>query len=83
MSQSAINFDRLDTEAGLGAALSATIGRDLFKGLTDPTERQAAARIVIIMRRLEADYGRAYEAIYGEPLPVRRRLTLPIASKKR
>lgn len=82
MSQHALQFDRLDSEIGLATALHAKTGRDLFKGVTEPADRQAAARIAIVMNRLEGEFGATYESIYGEPLPEKRRLEQPIEPKK-
>ena len=74
MSQYAMQFEQLDGEIGLAQALRAKTGRDLFAGLTDKADRQAAARISIIMNRLESEFGAAYLKVYGEPLPERQRI---------
>ena len=76
-SQNAFAFNRLDDEIGLAVAIHAKTGRDLFAGVTDPKDRQAAARIAIVMNRLEAQFGEAYARIYGEPLPERTRIGQP------
>jgi hypothetical protein len=72
--QNAFQFNHLTSEIGLANALFAKTGRDLFKGLTTTADRKAAARIAIVMNRLEAEFGSAYQALYGEPLPVRARI---------
>ena len=74
MSQYSIEFAQFDSELGLAEALLAKTGKDLFKGLTHPADRQAAARISIIMNRLEAEFGPAYLKVYGEQLPQRQRI---------
>lgn len=81
MSQAAFNFRQLQSEIGLAAALHAKTGRDLFAGLTNPKDRQAAARIAIVMNRLEAEFGGAYQSVYGEALPERHRI-IPEPSKQ-
>jgi len=73
--QKRFDFSNLDAELGLAKALRERTGRDLFEGRTTPADRQAAARIAIIMNRLEAEFGAAYQRIYGEPLPERRPVT--------
>jgi hypothetical protein len=73
-SQNAFPFNRLDSELGLARAIHAKTGRDLFAGVTDAKDRQAAARIAIVMNRLEGEFGDAYARIYGETLPERQRL---------
>lgn len=73
--QKRFDFNQLDAEIGLAKALRERTGRDLFEGRTTPADRQAAARIAIIMNRLEAEFGAAYQRIYGEPLPERQILT--------
>lgn len=67
-------FLALDSEIELAAALIARTGRDLFAGVTDPTERKARARICIVINKLDAEFmgGRTFcqvfESIYSEPL---------------
>lgn len=61
-------------DAQLAAELRRRTGRDLFAGLVLRADRQAAARIAIVMNRLEAEFGADYERVYGEPIPQRRRL---------
>jgi hypothetical protein len=67
--QSAFQFNHLTSEMGLANGIFAKTGRDLFAGLTTPQDRKAAARIAIVMNRLESEFGAAYQSIYGEPLP--------------
>lgn len=81
--QRALNFNRLDDEIGLARAIHAKTGRDLFKGQTNPVDRQAAARIAIIVNKLEREFGAAYARIYGEALPERVRITAPKTEKGR
>lgn len=78
----AFQFAHLDTEIGLADSLFAKTGRDLFKGVTEPADRKAAARIAIVMNDLEAEFGGAYEKIYGEPLPEKRRINPPKGKSK-
>jgi hypothetical protein len=73
-SQNAFQFNHFDDEAGLARAIHAKTGRDLFAGVTDAKDRQAAARIAIVMNRLEGEFGDAYARIYGEPIPLRKRI---------
>lgn len=81
-SQNAFQFNRLTSEMGLANEIFAKTGRDLFVGLTTPQDRQAAARIAIVMNRLESEFGAAYQSVYGEPLPERARVNpVPIKSK--
>lgn len=70
--QAQMSFIKLDAEIDLATAIHAKTGRDLFDGITDRADRQAAARIAILMNRLEAEFGQAYQRIYGEPLPERK-----------
>lgn len=81
--QRAFGFSQLDSEIGLAAAIHAKTGRDLFAGVTEPADRQAAARIAIVMNKLEAEFGETYQRIYGEPIPERRRLDPPVEVKTR
>lgn len=81
-SQRALNFNRLEDELGLARALLDKTGRDLFKGITNPADRQAAARIAIIVNRLETEFGATYQRIYGEALPERVRLTPPKTQRR-
>lgn len=78
-SQKTLGFIRLDGEIGLATALHARTGRDLFAGVTARADRQAAARIAIVMNKLESEFGADYQRIYGEPLPERRRIK-PVAT---
>lgn len=74
VSQADFSFIKLDAEIDLAQAIHAKTGRDLFAGVTGREDRQAAARIAIVINRLESEFGQAYERIYGEPLPERKRL---------
>lgn len=76
MTQAALNLEPgvIRDDAQLAAALRRKTGRDLFAGVEDRGARQAAARIAIVMNRLEAEFGADYERVYGEPLPKRQRL---------
>jgi hypothetical protein len=76
-SQKAFGFIELTGEGGLFQAIIARTGRDIFAGVTEPKDRQAAARIAIVINKLEAEFGAYYQRIYGEPLPERRRITQP------
>lgn len=81
-SQNALPFKTFDQEYDLAQALLARTGRDLFAGITNPDDRKAAARIAIIMNRLQGEFGARYESIYGEPLPQVRRLDPPPKTRK-
>lgn len=72
--QAAFSFIKLDAEIDLARAIHAKTGRDLFAGVTDRKDRQAAARIAIVINRLEGEFGETYQRIYGEPLPERVRI---------
>lgn len=74
VSQADFSFIKLDAEIDLAQAIHAKTGRDLFAGVTGREDRQAAARIAIAINKLEGEFGQAYERIYGEPLPERKRL---------
>lgn len=73
----------LDDEQRLAAAIAARTGRDLSAGLIDRGERAAALRIAIVINKLQGEFGRDFEAIYGEALPPVQRLDEPVESKSR
>lgn len=75
--QAAFSFIKLDAEIDLATAIHAKTGRDLFAGVTGREDRQAAARIAIVINRLESEFGATYQRIYGEPIPERKRLDKP------
>jgi hypothetical protein len=81
-SQHALQFHQLDGEIALFKAIVAKTGRDIFAGVTEPKERQAAARIAILINKLDAEFAGDYQRIYGEPLPERRRISEPKAKGK-
>lgn len=67
-------FLALDSEMNLAQALAQRTGRDLFAGVTDPTECKARARIQIVVNKLDEQFmgtrtfSQVFESIYGEPL---------------
>lgn len=83
MSQYAIDFRRLDDETELAKAIFAKTGRDLFAGVTEPSDRQAAARIAIVMNGLQSEFGAAYKRVYGEELPPVQRISRPETAKRK
>ena len=83
MSQYAMEFKRFDDEMDLAKAIFAKTGRDLFAGVTEPKDRQAAARIAIVMNRLQSEFGAAYKSVYGEELPPVQRISQPETSKRK
>jgi hypothetical protein len=80
--QGSLSFIQLDAEIDLATALHAKTGRDLFAGVTGREDRQAAARIAIVMNRLEGEFGEAYQRIYGEAIPGRVRIKQNIETRK-
>lgn len=81
--QATLSFIKLDAEIDLARAIHARTGRDLFAGVTGKADRQAAARIAIVMNRLEDEFGATYQRIYGEPIPERQRIEQPPEVKTR
>lgn len=79
--QNSFLFSQFDSELDLASALYAKTGRDLFAGVTEPADRQAAARIAIVMNKLEGEFGPLYARVYGEPLPERQRMETPARRK--
>lgn len=80
--QASLSFIQLEAEIDLAQAIHAKTGRDLFAGVTDRVDRQAAARIAIVINRLEAEFGEAYQRIYGEAIPARVRIKQNIETRK-
>jgi len=81
--QERFTFSRLDSEIELARAIHEKTGRDLFAGVTDAKDRQAAARIAIVINRLESEFGATYQRIYGEPIPERVRINQQNTKGKR